>query len=70
MTALNSIEYFHALPDAAYIRIKDLQLLFAMSESTIRRQIKSGLIPKPKNLSTRVAGYNVGEIRLALAKLK
>lgn len=69
MTAVRNIENFDSLPDSAYIRIKDLQVLLAMSESTIRRRIQAGLIPKAKNLSTRVAAYNVGEVRQALANL-
>lgn len=69
MTALKTVVNFDSLPDSAYIRIKDLQVLLAMSESTIRRRIQAGIIPKAKNLSTRVAAYNVGEVRQALAKL-
>ena len=69
MTVLKAVENFDSLPDSAYIRIKDLEVLLAMSESTIRRRIQAGQIPKAKNLSTRVAAYNVGEVRQALANL-
>lgn len=71
MTLSISIQNFEKLPDSANIRMADLLVLFAMSESSIRRRIKAGTFPeanpKDENSATRIAAYNVGKVRQALA---
>lgn len=69
MTAVRNVENFDSLPDSAYIRIKDLQVLLAMSESTIRKTHSSWPDSQGQKPFHQVAAYNVGEVRQALANL-
>jgi len=44
------------------IRIKQVVQLLAISESTVRRYIKSGILPKPTKLSPRVMVWRLSQI--------
>lgn len=63
----DSIKDFDNLPNLAYVRQPVVQLLLGCSSATIWRMVASGRIPKPVKISTQVTGWNVGELRAALA---
>lgn len=58
---------FDQLPNAAYVRQPVVAALFACSPSTIWRRVKVGTLPKPVKLTPRTTGWNVGQLRKALA---
>ena len=66
MTHNNILANFDALPDAAYVRLPVVAVLFACSRATVWRWVEDGLIPKPRKLSAAITAWNVGELRLAL----
>ncbi len=57
---------FDLLPDAAFVRVETVAGLFDCSIITVWRKAKDGTIPKPRKLSARVTGWNVGELRATL----
>ena len=61
-----SLINFDSLPDAAFVRAGTVAGLLDCSVVTVWRKAKDGTIPKPKKLSARVTGFNVGELRAAL----
>lgn len=65
-----SLQFFDQLPESANVRLPVVKALFACSPATVWRGVKSGRIPKPKKLSPRTTGWNVGELRQALASTK
>lgn len=67
---MNKIDDFTQLPDEAFVRLPILLKLYGCSSATVWRGVQSGRIPKPKKLSDRVTGWNVGELRNALHKAK
>ena len=64
------ITNFSDLPDEAHIRLPVMKVLYGCSGSTIWRGVKSGLIPAPHHLATKITCWQVGKIRAALAKHK
>ena len=60
---------FDSLPDSAHVRIQVVMALYGSSRATIWRGVKAGRIPKPKKLSLRISGFNVGELRSALREV-
>ncbi len=62
-TALQS---FNNLPDTAYVRIRVVAALFAISEYTVRRWVTAGRLPAPKTIGPQTIVWRVGEIRRAL----
>ncbi len=64
----DALRHFDSLPDAAHVRQPIVQALFGCSSATIWRRVKDGGLPKPHKLSERVTGWNVGELRAAIAK--
>lgn len=60
---------FSLLPDDAFVRINVVGPLFAASEPTVWRRVKTGQIPAPVKLSARVTAWRVGELRRALRSL-
>jgi predicted DNA-binding transcriptional regulator AlpA len=44
------------------LRIKDLVLLLSISESTIRRYVKDGILPAPAKLTPRVVVWEQMDI--------
>lgn len=63
-----SLSTFDSLPDTAYVRVSTVAGLFDCSAVTIWRKAREGSFPKPKKLSARITGWNVGELRAALAE--
>nr|WP_238524628.1 AlpA family phage regulatory protein [Methylotenera versatilis] len=55
---------------SAFVRLPIVKALYACSPATVWREVKAGRIPKPKKLSPRTTGWNVGELRQALAAVK
>lgn len=62
----NALTEFDRLPDAAFVRLPVVMALFACSDETVRRRVKSGMIPAPTKLGPRSTGWRVGELRAAL----
>ncbi len=65
-SAPQSLANFDSLPDAAFVRVGTVAGLFDCSVITVWRKAKDGTIPKPKKLSARVTGWNVGQLRATL----
>ncbi|MFY9291716.1 MAG: AlpA family phage regulatory protein [Methylorubrum rhodinum] len=57
---------FERLPDAAFVRIPVVQALFACSDDTIWRRVKTGAMPAPVKLGPRTTAWRVGDLRAAL----
>lgn len=65
-TVPDALKHFEDLPDDAFVRQPVVEALFGISPSTVWRWVKSGNLPAPKNLSSRVAAWRVGGIRQKL----
>jgi predicted DNA-binding transcriptional regulator AlpA len=63
------LQHFDSLPDASYIRLPVVKGLLGCSIATVWRWSRDGTLPTPRKLSPRVTAWNVGELRVALAKL-
>lgn len=63
----SALAEFDTLPNAAHVRLPVVQALYACSDETVRRRVKSGHIPAPRKLGPRVTAWNVGELRAALS---
>lgn len=61
----DALKNFDSLPDAANVRQPVVEALFGCSSATVWRMVKRGKL-KPRKLSDRLTGFNVGELRLAL----
>jgi predicted DNA-binding transcriptional regulator AlpA len=46
------------LENRRFIRLKDIPTLYGITQMTALRWIKSGKLPEPIRLSTRVVGWN------------
>jgi predicted DNA-binding transcriptional regulator AlpA len=51
------------------LRIKDLVTLLSVSESTVRRYVQSGILPKPRKLSPRVVVWKYSDISNFIEKV-
>lgn len=63
----DALRNFDLLPNSAHVRQPVVEGLISGSGSTVWRMVERGTLPKPHKLSERVTGWNVGELRLALA---
>ncbi len=63
----DALRDFDTLPNAASVRVNVVAGLYACSIPTVWRMAEDGRIPRPRKLSTRVTGWNVGELRAALS---
>lgn len=61
-----ALKYFDDLPDSANVRLPVVQGLYTCSAATVWRGVKSGRIPAPVRLASRVTAWNVGDLRRAL----
>jgi len=61
----DALKNFDSLPDSANVRQPVVEALFSCSSATVWRMVKRGRL-KPRKLSDRLTGFNVGELRLAL----
>ena len=65
-----TLKNFDQLPDSAFVRQPTVQALYACSAASIWRAVNAGRIPKPYKISLRTTGWNVGELRTALAAIR
>ncbi len=63
----DALAQFDSLPDSAHVRQPVVEALFGCSAATVWRMARRGKL-KPKKLSERVTGFNVGDLRKALAE--
>ena len=68
-TIPEALRLFDELPESAYVRQPVVKALFGCSDATVWRRVKDGGIPRPRKLSERITGWNVGDLRKVLAKL-
>lgn len=61
------LKNFDELPDSAFVRLPVVVGLLGCSASAVWRNSKAGHIPRPRKLSSNISGWNVGELRAALA---
>jgi hypothetical protein len=64
-TIPDALKNFDSLPDSAHVRVPVVKGLFGCSDATVWRMVDRGRL-KPRKLSERVTGFNVGDLRLAL----
>ena len=57
---------FNGLPDEAYVRLPVVLMLLGVSRATIWRLCKSGALPAPKKLGSRIAVWSVRDLRKVL----
>ena len=62
---LDALKNFDSYPDSACVRQPVVEALFGCSSATVWRMVKRGKL-KPRKLSDRLTGFNVGELRVAL----
>ena len=61
----DAFKNFDSFPDSACVRQPVVEALFGCSPATVWRMVKRGKL-KPRKLSDRLTGFNVGELRVAL----
>lgn len=61
----DALKNFDSLPDSANVRQPVVEALLGCSAATVWRMVKRGTL-KPRKLSERVTGWNVGELRQVL----
>ena len=64
-----AVRIFDALPDAAFVRLPTVALLFGVSPATIWRRVASGDLPAPCRLGPRTTTWQVGPLREKLRAL-
>ena len=57
---------FNDLPDQAFVRLTVVLMLLGVSRSTVWRLCKSGALPAPKKLGSRIAVWQVKDLREVL----
>ena len=57
---------FSGLPDEAFVRLPVVLMLLGVSRSTVWRLCKSGALPAPKKLGSRIAVWQVKDLREVL----
>ena len=61
-----ALEFFDKLPDSAYVPICVIRSIYACSDATVWRRVKSGEIVRPVKLGKRTTRWQVGMLRKAL----
>lgn len=62
-----ALEQFDKLPDSAHVPIEVTRGLYACSNATVWRRVKTGDIPAPVKFGQRTTRWSVGALRAALA---
>jgi predicted DNA-binding transcriptional regulator AlpA len=62
-------QHFDDLPASAQVPARTLAIILDVSEVTIWRWAKIGKLPRPRKPGGNTTRFNVGEVRIALAKL-
>ena len=65
-TLPDPLRNFNGLPDQAFVRLPVLLMLLGVSRSTVWRLCKSGALPAPKKLGSRIAVWQVKDLREVL----
>lgn len=65
----DSLIHFDTLPNSAYVRLPILVGLRSTSPATVWRDVKAGRLPAPVKLGPNTTAWNVGALRLAMAKV-
>ena len=65
-TLPDPLRNFNGLPDQAFVRLPVLLMLLGVSRSTVWRLCKSGALPAPKKLGSRIAVWQVKALREVL----
>ena len=65
-TLPDSLRNFNGLPDEAFVRLPVVLMLLGVSRATVWRMCKSGALPAPKKLGSRISVWNVGALRNVL----
>lgn len=66
LTLPDPLRNFNGLPDEAYVRLPVVLMLLGVSRATVWRLCKSGALPAPKKLGSRIAVWSVQDLRKAL----
>lgn len=64
-----ALSSFDDLPDSAFVSGQVVARLFAVDRVTIWRWAKSGKLPEPRKFGSRLARWEVGSVRRALAEM-
>jgi predicted DNA-binding transcriptional regulator AlpA len=62
----NNLTSFDVLPASAFVRLPVVCELFGIAPATVWRWSQEGKLPRPKKISERVSGWQVGELRKKL----
>lgn len=65
-TLPDPLRNFNGLPDQAFVRLPVVLMLLGVSRSTVWRLCKSGALPAPKKLGSRIAVWQVKNLREVL----
>lgn len=65
-TLPDPLRNFNGLPDQAFVRLPVVLMLLGVSRSTVWRLCKSGALPAPKKLGSRIAVWSVRDLRKVL----
>ena len=57
---------FDKLPDSAFITQRCIELLYAVSGTTVWRRVKSGALPRPTRIGPQQNRWRAGDIRALL----
>jgi predicted DNA-binding transcriptional regulator AlpA len=63
-----ALRHFDDLPDSAFVRLPVVAGLLDVSEGSVWRYAKQGIIPAPEKLGPRTTAWNVGKLREALKR--
>lgn len=66
----SALTNFHDLADDAYVRLPTVTGLLGVSDGSVWRYAKKGIIPAPVKIGPRCTAWNVGELRAALRRMR
>ena len=58
-----ALAHFDNLPDSAHVRLPVVAAWRGISEATVWRHVKAGLLPVPVKLGPNTTAWNVGALR-------
>lgn len=58
------------IPQEGFIRLHQVLIMYPVSYSTLWKQIKKGLFPKPYSIGARAIAWDISEVKEALEKVK
>lgn len=63
MTALNRLQHFETLPDAALLSAREVVALTGRSRSSLWRDVRSHRLPPPLKIGPNTSRWRCGDIR-------